>query len=252
MLVLISNIFFLFYSEIFPFVVVVIGLENILIITKAVISTDPGLDVKYRIAEGLRKEGHALTKNLLTILCLVILGIFTFNYAMKEFCIIALVGLLCDYFLHITFFTTVLSIDLRRMELTELSFHSSKPLQSSSTSTSSSSNTASSSNMDTIERVSWRIPKRERVNNFLVRNRFAQRFFAVVLFLYFMSVISHTERFHSFMSTVVSPSSSSPTESSSNSPNFPADSGKVPPIPVPNDKTDSGSDKNDREQATRG
>ena len=36
------------FSEVFPFVVVVIGLENILIITKAVISTDQGLDVKHR------------------------------------------------------------------------------------------------------------------------------------------------------------------------------------------------------------
>lgn len=43
---------FLLLSEIYPFVVVVIGLENILVIVKAVISTDPELDVKFRIAEG--------------------------------------------------------------------------------------------------------------------------------------------------------------------------------------------------------
>ena len=39
-------------SEIYPFVVVVIGLENILVIVKAVISTNPEQDVKFRIAEG--------------------------------------------------------------------------------------------------------------------------------------------------------------------------------------------------------
>lgn len=169
-----------------------------MIITKAVISTDPGLDVKHRIAEGLGKEGRALTKNLLTVLGLVILGVFTFNYAMKEFCIIALVGLLCDYFLHITFFTTVLSIDLRRMELSDLSFHSKSIVTTD----------------DTVQH-GWRMSKRDRVNNFLARNRFAQRFFAVVLFVYFISVISHTQQFHSLVSTMVTPT---PSLSASQSP----------------------------------
>ena len=219
--------FFLQFSEIFPFVVVVIGLENILIITKAVISTDPGLEVKYRIAEGLGREGRALTKNLITILCLVIMGIFAFNYAMKEFCIIALVGLLCDYFLHITFFTTVLSIDLRRMELTELSFHVAKPLPS----------------VDTAapERIWRRISKRDRVNNFLVRNRFAQRFFGVVLFIYFMSVISHTERFHSLVSHVM------PTQPSKSHSQSTSDSWKIS-IPIPYDVPDTIMSSDNREQ----
>ena len=208
---------FLSSSEIFPFVVVVIGLENILIITKAVISTDPGLDVKFRIAEGLGREGRALTKNLMTILVLVILGIFTFNYAMKEFCIIALVGLLCDYFLHIVFFTTVLSIDLRRMELTDLqlSYHANK----------------SSQTVESLERTWRRIPKRERVNNFLVRNRFAQKFLIVVLLIYLMSVLSHTEQFHSFVSSVVTPTTHDTT---------PPEAVSIP-APIPNEKTDTSS-----------
>ena len=70
-------------SEIYPFVVVVIGLENILIIVRAVISSDPGLDVKFRVAEGLSREGRALTKNLFTELFLLAIGIISFNYAMK-------------------------------------------------------------------------------------------------------------------------------------------------------------------------
>ena len=70
-------------SEIYPFVVVVIGLENILIIVRAVISSDPGLDVKFRVAEGLSREGMALTKNLCTELFLLAMGIICFNYAMK-------------------------------------------------------------------------------------------------------------------------------------------------------------------------
>ena len=47
--------------------------------------------------------------------------IFSFSYPFlsfsQEFCIIAVVGLLCDFFLQIVFFPTVLFIDLRRMEV---------------------------------------------------------------------------------------------------------------------------------------
>ena len=96
-------------------------------------------------------EGKSITNNLTTEVCVILLGAVNFNYAMKvrvlapggclfkpslslpsppslpplslqEFCIIALVGLLCDFFLQIVFFPTVLSIDLRRMEVC-LSIH---------------------------------------------------------------------------------------------------------------------------------
>ena len=184
---------------------VVIGLENILIITKAVISTDPGLDVKFRIAEGLSREGKALTNNLVTVLCLVVLGIFTFNYAMKEFCIIALVGLLCDFFLQLVFFTTVLSIDMRRMELLDLKFssHGNRPLIQH-------------------QEKTRRIPKRDRVNNFLVRGRYAQKIMMVVLIAYLTSVFSRTEMFHSIVRSITNSSSPShPHNSPSVSPSSP-------------------------------
>ena len=80
---LLNACFYSLASEIYPFVVVVIGLENILIIVRAVISSDPGLDVKFRVAEGLSREGMALTKNLCTELFLLAIGIISFNYAMK-------------------------------------------------------------------------------------------------------------------------------------------------------------------------
>ena len=40
------------YSEIYPYIVIIIGLENILIITKSVVSTPIDLEVRERIAEG--------------------------------------------------------------------------------------------------------------------------------------------------------------------------------------------------------
>jgi len=40
-------------SEIFPYLVVVIGLENVLVVTKSVVSTPVHLEVKLRVAQGL-------------------------------------------------------------------------------------------------------------------------------------------------------------------------------------------------------
>ena len=79
--------------------------------------------MKYRIAVGLSKEGWAITRNLFTLVIMTSMGIVFFNYVLKEFCIIALVGLLCDAFLQLVFFLTVLSIDLRRLEVCLLCFH---------------------------------------------------------------------------------------------------------------------------------
>lgn len=43
-----------FHREIFPYLVVVIGLENVLVLTKSVVSTPVDLEVKLRIAQGER------------------------------------------------------------------------------------------------------------------------------------------------------------------------------------------------------
>ncbi|KTG45605.1 hypothetical protein cypCar_00005403 [Cyprinus carpio] len=52
-----------------------------------------------------------------TELCIILIGYFTFVPAIQEFCLFAVVGLVSDFFLQMFFFTTVLSIDIRRMEV---------------------------------------------------------------------------------------------------------------------------------------
>lgn len=42
-----------FYSEIFPYLIIVVGVENILVITKSVVSTPVDLEVKIRVAQGI-------------------------------------------------------------------------------------------------------------------------------------------------------------------------------------------------------
>nr|KAG5700923.1 hypothetical protein BaRGS_034208 [Batillaria attramentaria] len=90
-------------SEIFPYLVMIIGLENVLVITKSVVSTPVHLDVKIRVAQGLSKEGWYITKNLCTELFIIFIGFFTFVPAIQEFCLFALVGLWTDFFLQMFF-----------------------------------------------------------------------------------------------------------------------------------------------------
>ncbi|XP_052801573.1 sterol regulatory element-binding protein cleavage-activating protein-like [Mya arenaria] len=107
-------------SEIFPYLVVLIGMENVLVMTKSIVSTSIELDVRERVAIGLSKEGWSITKNLVIELAIIAIGFFTFVPAIQEFCLFALVGLLTDFFLQMVFFVTVLSVDIRRMELSDL------------------------------------------------------------------------------------------------------------------------------------
>lgn len=107
-------------SEIFPYLVIVVGVENILVITKSVVSTPVDLEVKIRVAQGLSREGWYIVKNLLTEMTVLLAGFFTFVPAVQEFCFFAMVCLLSDFFLQMVLFVTVLSIDIRRMELSDL------------------------------------------------------------------------------------------------------------------------------------
>ncbi|KFM63910.1 Sterol regulatory element-binding protein cleavage-activating protein, partial [Stegodyphus mimosarum] len=91
-----------------------------LVLTKSVVSTPMHLDVKLRVAQGLSKEGWSITKNLLTELALLMVAFLTFVPKIQEFCLFAVVGLLTDFFLQLLFFATFLSVDIRRMEITDL------------------------------------------------------------------------------------------------------------------------------------
>uniref|UniRef100_H2Z5K6 Sterol regulatory element-binding protein cleavage-activating protein n=1 Tax=Ciona savignyi TaxID=51511 RepID=H2Z5K6_CIOSA len=106
-------------GEMFPYLVCIIGLENILVITKSVVATPTHLDVDRRIALGLSREGCSITKNLLLEFVLIGIGYFSFIPEIQEFCAFALVGVLSDFFMHMMFFVTVLSIDIRRLDITE-------------------------------------------------------------------------------------------------------------------------------------
>ncbi|KAG5856820.1 hypothetical protein ANANG_G00011950 [Anguilla anguilla] len=153
-------------GEIFPYLVVVIGLENVLVLTKSVVSTPVDLEVKLRIAQGLSNESWSIMKNMATELGIILIGYFTLVPAIQEFCLFAVVGLVSDFFLQMFFFTTVLSIDIRRMELADLNRR-----------------LPAEAGMPPPNRTpafrNLRLPKRLRVVYFLARTRLAQRIIMV-------------------------------------------------------------------------
>ncbi|KAK7886464.1 hypothetical protein WMY93_026085 [Mugilogobius chulae] len=172
-------------GEIFPYLVVVIGLENVLVLTKSVVSTPVDLEVKLRIAQGLSNESWSIMKNMATELCIILIGYFTLVPAIQEFCLFAVVGLVSDFFLQMFFFTTVLSIDIRRMELADLNRRlpaeaglpppKPGPLRAREVPPPSRPSPHTITLQTPPLRSFPRLPKRLRVVYFLARTRLAQR-----------------------------------------------------------------------------
>ena len=108
-------------SDIFPYIFTLIGLENVLTITRSVTITAGDRDTSIRIAQGLSKEGFRITKNMLGLAGMFVVGMLSpVPATFHEFCVVALVSIICDFFLQLFFFVPVLSLDIRRLELTDL------------------------------------------------------------------------------------------------------------------------------------
>lgn len=105
---------------VFQYLIILLGLENVLVITKSVISTDHTFDVKIRVAQGLSREGWTISKTLLTEITILTIGLATFVPVIQEFCVFAIVGLISDFFLQMMLFSTVLAMDIKRVDVGDL------------------------------------------------------------------------------------------------------------------------------------
>lgn len=104
--------------EILPFVIVVIGSENMSVLIDAIVNTPVSLNVPSRISKGLRKVGVSISVTVISdIVLLGIIANVVMVDAVREFCIFAIFSLVMDYFMQMTFFITVLSIDMQRLEV---------------------------------------------------------------------------------------------------------------------------------------
>lgn len=190
---------------VYPYLVLLVGLENSLVLTKSVLSTDEKLDVKIRLAQGLNKEGWSITKNLLTEITILTIGLATFVPVIQEFCIFAIVGLISDFFLQMLFFSTILTLDIKRVEYVTEAKHFPKMLSGGLYNNATRNERNSFNNfyrsrshpkltgLETIQKKAEsekkRVPKRLKIVHFWARTRFFQRGFMVWMVLWISNII---------------------------------------------------------------
>jgi hypothetical protein len=103
--------------EVFPFVVIVIGCENMLRLINSVLEIPAEQPTTNRVAIALGEVGFLSSVAVGTdLVLLLVIGQFSVP-AVREFCTFAGVALIMDFFLHLTYFLAVLSVDVRRLEL---------------------------------------------------------------------------------------------------------------------------------------
>ncbi|GMS86038.1 hypothetical protein PENTCL1PPCAC_8213, partial [Pristionchus entomophagus] len=107
-------------DEIFPYLALIIGLENCLCITKAVVYTPPSMDVPARISLGLSSEGYSLVKYFVIEQFFLAVAFFIFPLAeIRDFVKFASIGLIVDFYMQMFFFAPCLAFDLQALSEAE-------------------------------------------------------------------------------------------------------------------------------------
>lgn len=217
-------------KEIFPYLVIIVGLENCLVITKSVVSTDETFDVKIRVAQALSKEGWHISKTLLTEITILTIGLATFVPVIQEFCVFAIVGLISDFMLQMLLFSTILAMNIRQVEYTQEAKHIPKMMMMMTSGQTNdgtkkdfkyfshtpfhrshshpklafgdfSSNFADgfSKRASLTNDNQQKIPKRMKLVNFWARTRFFQRAFMLWMVVWICSIIYNSGLLQNFL-----------------------------------------------------
>ncbi|GJN88434.1 hypothetical protein Rhopal_001400-T1 [Rhodotorula paludigena] len=103
------------------FLVLTSGLDNMIIVLRAIADTDIHLPVPQRMSAGLKAVGVEMSILLLVDEIMALGLLWWVDIAvMREWIRFGAVVLVVDYFLELTFFSTVLSIDIQRLELADI------------------------------------------------------------------------------------------------------------------------------------
>jgi len=109
----------LFGAGLYPYLAMIIGLENILCITRAVVYTTPSMDVASRLSHGLSHEGYNITKFFMLEMGFLGFAWLTFVPEIQEFCTFAFIALVVDFYMQLFFYIPCLLFDLGRLDLEE-------------------------------------------------------------------------------------------------------------------------------------
>lgn len=95
-------------------------LEHSLLLTNAVISRGKDIGRNERIGKGFQQVGVLMSSTLIGELVVLLIGSTMNDKNVRSFCIFSSVALAVAYILNLTLFAAILSIDIRRAELTDL------------------------------------------------------------------------------------------------------------------------------------
>eukprot|EP00833_Pecoramyces_ruminatium_P006221 jgi/Orpsp1_1/1180253/evm.model.c7180000072677.1 len=107
----------MFYSwSIFPYLVMTIGIESILLIVKSVVNTSIELPFTERYALGMKNISLELVFSLLVNILIISLGNFSKHIPIVDICFYTSVCIIFNFWLQIYLFGTALSLDIKKLE----------------------------------------------------------------------------------------------------------------------------------------
>ncbi|KAK9465533.1 sterol-sensing domain of SREBP cleavage-activation-domain-containing protein [Lipomyces arxii] len=104
----------------FPFMFVVVSTENMFRLVNSLSYTAPEQPATVRIGTALGKVGFLSSVSVGVNVCLLFVAMLLCAAPVRQFCFFSIVAIVIDFFLHMTYFMAVLSIDVRRLELEDL------------------------------------------------------------------------------------------------------------------------------------
>eukprot|EP00698_Gefionella_okellyi_P018713 TRINITY_DN5648_c0_g1_i1.p1 TRINITY_DN5648_c0_g1~~TRINITY_DN5648_c0_g1_i1.p1 ORF type:complete len:932 (-),score=181.38 TRINITY_DN5648_c0_g1_i1:436-3231(-) len=103
-------------SEVIPFVILAIGVDNLFLLTTTFERSDHKQSVEFRMAYSVCHVGSSITLASFAEALAFFLGIMADMPAVQAFCLYAAFAVIADYVLQLTLFAAVLSLDARRVE----------------------------------------------------------------------------------------------------------------------------------------
>ncbi|CAM9899558.1 unnamed protein product, partial [Ectocarpus sp. 12 AP-2014] len=104
-------------SNMLPFILIGIGVDDMFVIVAAYDHTDPSLAVEERVALGVKRCGVSVTYTSLTNFFAFMLGSVSSLPAVEYFCLYAGTAILFDFFLQMTAFVALLTMDANRQKV---------------------------------------------------------------------------------------------------------------------------------------
>ncbi len=102
-------------SEVIPFLVLAIGVDNIFILVETFQSLNPRLAVEERLSITLRRVGTSIALAAVSETFAFLLGVLTRMPAVVAFSVYAALAIFFDFILQLTAFAALMALDARRM-----------------------------------------------------------------------------------------------------------------------------------------